>query len=341
MLLSKKILVSIIGVIVGIQGILVSALSYKSYKELKDYENILSSEKSVYVSYAESINQIKRVSNNKEEHVENNTIESSTIENKGIEYNNEEVLNVGKESTDKRKNILLVGVDSRSRDFSGRSDTILLLSLSSSGSYLISIPRDSYVYLKDKGRYDKINHSYAYGGVDSLEDAVGRLLDIKIDNYAVINFYNFVDLINSVGGIEVEVPFSFKEKGLKGETISFTKGKMVLDGDEALAYVRMRKSDSRGDVGRNERQKQVIHSFMDKVISIEGIKNGVSIYNTYKKMVKTDLSVWDIPKYIGYVAEISNIKSITLYGRGEKIKGVYYMILDKKILQDTKEILKK
>lgn len=333
--MNKKIIILLVSILF-VQAICVGVFSYNSYKKVLDDEKKFKESVRLLGKYN---NSEKVFANNKVEGVEENTpndISEDMGKLEDMEYLKNNIVDV-----EGRKNVLLVGVDSRGNDFSGRSDTILLLSLSKKGSYLISIPRDSYVYIKKKNKYDKINHSYAYGGIESLKQAVSDLLGVRIDNYAVINFYNFIDLIDSVGGVEVDIPFDFKEQGVHGETIVFHKGKAVLNGDQALAYVRMRKSDSRGDIGRNDRQKQVLYAFTKKVLSLEGVKNIPTLYDKYKALVRSDIKVIDIPKYLGFLNELNNIKSVTLQGEGVKIKGVYYMKLNSNELKHVIDLLSK
>jgi len=336
----------IVGVVVGLllQALGLGVIIHENVLALKKFEegaNISANVVANYQSLQESRERINKEDNDSEEVVKEVGDLPQNQENVDIEIINKGITSNNITEIEGRKNILLIGVDSRSDDFSGRSDTILLLSLSKNGSYLVSIPRDSYVFIKKKGKYDKINHSYAYGGVDSLKETVSHLLGVKIDNYAIINFSNFIKVIDSIGGVEVNVPFSFSEKGIHGEIITFTEGTQALNGDEALAYVRMRKQDRRGDVGRNDRQKQVILGVVNKVLTVEGIKNIIPLYNSYKKFVKTDFSLIDIGEYMGYITEINKIKNVTLHGKGMKIKGIYYMDLDKNTLNITRELLKK
>lgn len=124
---------------------------------------------------------------------------------------------------------------------------------------IISIPRDSYTEIIGKGKKDKINHAYAFGGINMAVKTVENFLDIPIDHYIEVNMEGFKDIVDAVGGIEVNNDMEFKY----GE--HFNKGEIHLNGDQALLYSRMRYNDPRGDFGRQMRQRQVIQAVIKKV----------------------------------------------------------------------------
>src|SRR5699024_7653135 len=117
-----------------------------------------------------------------------------------------------------------------------------------------SIPRDSYVYIPEVGYEDKINHAHAFGGHRATIDAVENLLDIPVDYWVKLNFNAFVDVIDAIDGIDVEVPYEFTESNSddKRDSIHLFPGKQLVDGEEALALARTRKLDN--DIERGKRQ---------------------------------------------------------------------------------------
>src|SRR5699024_63461 len=115
---------------------------------------------------------------------------------------------------------------------------------------LVSIPRDSRTLIVGKGFQDKINHAYAFGGSEMSVATVENFLDIDLDYYVRMNMEGLAQLVDAVGGIMVNNDQQFSQSGY-----TFDTGKIQLDGDKALAYVRMRKQDPQGDVGRNDRQR--------------------------------------------------------------------------------------
>ncbi|WP_246186792.1 LCP family protein [Microlunatus speluncae] len=170
--------------------------------------------------------------------------------------------------------ILLVGSDSRegltpeeqkrlgTGDTAGkRTDTIMILYTPPSGkSALISVPRDSYVTVPGEGKH-KINSAYAWGGAKLLTETVEQATGLRMDGYLEVGFGGFVDVIDSVGGIEMCIPKDIKDKKSK---LNVKKGCQQLDGPTALAYVRMRYKDPRGDLGRMERQREMISAVAEK-----------------------------------------------------------------------------
>lgn len=162
-------------------------------------------------------------------------------------------------------NFLLVGTDSRenlSRDEQNdlvtghtegaRADTIMVLHLPDSGSpTLLSIPRDSYVPIP--GYHDnKINAAYAKGGPKLLVDTVEQATGLRIEGYLEIGFGGFVEVVGKVGGVRMCLPKPVVDEKTK---LDLKAGCQDLKGKEALNYVRMRYGDSRGDLGRVERQR--------------------------------------------------------------------------------------
>ena len=111
---------------------------------------------------------------------------------------------------------------------------------------LLSIPRDSYVYIPEVGYKDKINHAHAFGGPVSTIETVEELLEIPIDYYVKINFDAFIEIIDALGGIDMYVPITFTEQdSMTGAgAISLNEGYQHLNGEETLALARTRKIDN-------------------------------------------------------------------------------------------------
>src|SRR5690625_2458351 len=172
--------------------------------------------------------------------------------------------------------VLLMGVDSgdeRGDDESARSDALRVATLNKDEKSvkLLSIPRDSYVYIPEVGYYDKINHAHAFGGTKGAIDAIENLLEIPVDYYVKLNFHAFVDVIDAIGGVEVDVPYEFKESDSndKRDNIHLYEGRQVLNGEEALAFARTRKMDN--DIERGKRQLEIIDSVINKATSVSSL----------------------------------------------------------------------
>ena len=147
-------------------------------------------------------------------------------------------------------------------DIGQRTDSIILVHVPSSGgkASLVSIPRDSYVPIPGHGS-NKINAAFAFGGAKLLTQTIEQNTGIYLDGYLEIGFAGFANVVDSLGGVDVCVPFDMNDQDA---AIDLKKGCQTLDGPTALGYVRARKSDPRGDIGRAERQRQFLGAVLKK-----------------------------------------------------------------------------
>jgi len=153
-----------------------------------------------------------------------------------------------------------------------RTDTIMIVSIPRSGQpALISLPRDSYLPIPGNGR-NKINAAYGLGGPELLVQTVEEATDLLIDGYAEIGFGGFVNVIDALGGIEMCLPEAIKDRDSK---LDLPQGCQTLGGADALGYVRMRKADARGDLGRVERQRQMLGAVAAEAASPATLLNPV------------------------------------------------------------------
>jgi LCP family protein required for cell wall assembly len=221
--------------------------------------------------------------------------------------------------------ILVMGVDKRAHDV-GRSDTLMLLTLNPKmkSMKIVSIPRDTYTEIVGKGKKDKINHSYAFGGINMTVKTVEQFLNVPVDHYVEINMEGFKDIVDAVGGIDVNNDLDFTEEG-----IHFAKGNIHLDGKKALVYARMRKKDPRGDFGRQMRQRQVVQAVIQKGSNLSSLANYTRILSALEKNVKTSFTqeeMMEIPQ--GYRDCQDRVEEIQIEGKDTKINGIYYYIVD-------------
>lgn len=228
--------------------------------------------------------------------------------------------------------ILFLGLDDRDDSLKGRTDANLLVTFNKeAGSVkLLSIPRDSRVEIVGRDRQDKINHAHAFGGVDMTIDTVEHLLDIPVDYFVKLNFDAFLEVVDALGGVEIDVPFAFTEMDStdrQGE-ITINEGTQLLNGEEALAYARMRKKDPRGDIGRGERQQQVLAAIIKKSASFSTITKFDEILESVEKNLVTNLSFGNILSLHSYRSGLNNIESINFEGGNSTIEGVYYYELE-------------
>lgn len=159
-------------------------------------------------------------------------------------------------------NMVLMGSDTRGGE-RGRSDVLQLLHISGDRQnvFLMSIPRDSYVEIPGRGKA-KINAAYSWGGAALAVETMEKLFDVPMDHTVLIDFVGFKNVIDSMGGVTV---YNKEESSSRG--VDFPKGEITLDGDEALVFVRERKTLSNGDFGRAERQRDVIKAVLGKLAS--------------------------------------------------------------------------
>jgi LCP family protein required for cell wall assembly len=143
-----------------------------------------------------------------------------------------------------------------------RTDTILLLHDPPSGpTALISIPRDTYAEIPGNG-HNKINAAYAFGGPPLLVESVERLTGLHVDHYAEVGFGSVKEIVDAVGGVRLCLDYDVDDRrsGLKWKAGCHTVG-----GKKAIAFSRMRYADPKGDIGRAERQRQLIGALSQKV----------------------------------------------------------------------------
>lgn len=220
--------------------------------------------------------------------------------------------------------ILLLGVDEREND-KGRSDVIIVVTLNpqKESTLLFNIPRDTRTPIIRHGTVDKINHAYAFGGVDMAVETVEEFLATPIPYYVKVNMEGFEQIIDSLGGVEVdnELPFTYDE-------YQFPKGTIHLTGKTALIYSRMRYDDPRGDLGRNDRQQKIIRAVMEKsrILALPGKLDG--FLKQMESVVKTNLTFDEMKKLaLEYTPSIHQIESIQVQGTGKLINHTYYYMV--------------
>jgi LCP family protein required for cell wall assembly len=144
-----------------------------------------------------------------------------------------------------------------------RTDSIMLLHVPESGpTALISLPRDSYVSIPGHGK-NKINAAFSFGGPQLLIQTVENVTGLRVDHYVEIGFGGFASIVDSVGGINMCLPKAIKDKDAH---IDLPQGCQDLDGPNALGYVRARHFDPKGDLGRVERQREMIGAIAKKAV---------------------------------------------------------------------------
>src|SRR5690625_4893793 len=227
----------------------------------------------------------------------------------------------GKEKSDLREekvdpdihnvSILLLGIDEndiRKQNEVARADAIMVATLNKEDKSvkLLSIPRDSRVYIPEVNYDDKINHAYAFGemskgynvtGTSAMVETVENLLEIPIDYYIKLNFNAFIAIIDALGGIAVDVPYTISELNSQDDKngIYLEEGFQTLNGEEALALARTRKLDS--DFERGKRQMEIIDAMMNKSMSVSSILKYGDMIDSLEGNMSTNMKPENIKSF--------------------------------------------
>ncbi|MCU4769881.1 LCP family protein [Bacillus toyonensis] len=231
--------------------------------------------------------------------------------------------------------ILIMGIEDYATDGqNGRTDSLMFATVNPKTQRisLMSIPRDSRVPIVGKDKEDKINAAHAYGGEQMAIKTVEGFLKVPVDHYIKIDFQGFKGIVDAVGGVTVDVPFDFWERSDVDyyKKIQFKQGQQNLNGEEALAYVRMRKQDPNGDYGRAARQRQLLAAVAQKLNSASTVFKIKDLTAVVGKYIKTDIPISDglalYNKLSGF--DPSTIQTLKLEGEDKKIGGIYYFLPD-------------
>lgn len=166
-------------------------------------------------------------------------------------------------------NFVLLGSDSRDTadTGAGRSDTIIMVHLNKQRdkAYLVSFPRDMWVSVPGYGK-NKINAAFAFGGPPLTVSTLEGMTGARMDHVVLVDFEGFIELTNSLGGVSVKNDDAFTSHGF-----TYPKGQITVKGEEALWFVRERKSLPNGDLDRAKNQRKVVQAIVAKGLSREVI----------------------------------------------------------------------
>ncbi|PXW92022.1 LytR family transcriptional attenuator [Streptohalobacillus salinus] len=241
--------------------------------------------------------------------------------------------------------VLFIGVDrggARETSSNGLSDALILATFNKDlkSVKMLSIPRDSYVYVPMRDTYTKINHAHAYGGPTATIDTIEHLFEIPVDYYVSVNFDAFIDVVDALNGIKVEVPYELHEMDSNDtkNAIHLLPGMQSLDGEEALALARTRKMDS--DLERGKRQQLIMTAIFDKAVSMDGVINVNDVIRAVGDNMKTSMTFNEMTSFIPFLSKGSiNIESLNLEGH-DLWTDAYYFELDEVHLEEVKQELK-
>lgn len=202
-------------------------------------------------------------------------------------------------------NILLFGVDSRDEGISGRSDSMMILTLNKKTKkiHLTSFMRDTVVDVDGHGK-QKLNHAYAFGGAKLAMKTYNQNFNLAINEYITVDFQGVTHIIDSIGGVEVKIEpneIGYLNDYLnhintlpgvnKGESVT-SAGLQTLSGAQALAYTRIRYTEG-GDYKRTERQRTILEAMMKKAMKMGPIEMQ-NVLKTVSPYVETNLGFNDL-----------------------------------------------
>jgi len=243
----------------------------------------------------------------------------------------------------KRRNILLLGVDSNGADsdlwVGTRTDTMILLNIDPKTKTVnaISIPRDSKVYLPKGMGVQKINAAHAIGGIDMTIKTVEDTLGVHVDKYIMLHDNAVREIVKALGGVDIYVEKNMHYNDNAGHLhINFTKGKHHLTEKDAVEYLRFR-HDALGDIGRTQRQQWFLRGLLADLQKPETIAKIPQIISVVHKYVKTDLSAYELTQYATLAKgfDMDNIEIAMLPGAPNKHGYISYWILDPDKTQDV------
>lgn len=230
---------------------------------------------------------------------------------------------------------LLLGVDTNDGSKSGsRTDTMMLFKVDKKTGKIsvLSIPRDTRTRIRGRAQEDKINHAHAYGGPELSVKAVKDLLGIELEYYVKVDFQIVKEFVDLIGGVEVDVPMDIKGTNIK-------KGVQVLNGEQAMEFLRFRKGYQDQDLGRIRAQQQFIKAAAKQTLKISNVGKIPQMIKSYYNNVETNIPLDLILKFAASAKDydLDGMKMATLPGKPAYINGISYFICD----EEQAEILVK
>ena len=244
-------------------------------------------------------------------------------------------------------NVLLIGNDSRENGTDGRSDAMILLSISDKTKtvHMTSLLRDMYVEIPGHDG-NRLNAAYSYGGAELLMETIELNLGIEVNRYALVNFEAFASLVDAVGGVDLELTneevqlvngylVEYNQLTNRSEGTDYmdenASGLLHLNGPQALAYSRNRYIGT--DFGRTERQRKVLSAVIDNLpralitdpaALIDGVLSNLTTNLTQGEVFKLSLQAW---KLLGYDMVQSSIPLEGTY-QNASIRGMSVLEVD-------------
>lgn len=209
-------------------------------------------------------------------------------------------------------NIVILGSDQLAGSVGFRTDVIMLLTINKEKDTvsITSIPRDLYVYIPG-WTSQRINTAFPHGGFPALKNTFEYNFGFRPDYYVLINFWFFERVINDLGGIYVQVPRTLCDDNWHGKRHCIYPGRRHFYGEEALWYVRSRKTTS--DFDRNRRQQLVLNAVFDRALALNTLGKIPKLYNTYRNSVSTNIPLKTVLSLVPTAAKLKDTSRIKQY----------------------------
>ncbi len=241
------------------------------------------------------------------------------------------------------KNIALYGLDTREHNNKGRTDAIIVLSIDRVNNAIkfTSIARDTYIQYQN-GKHDKITHAWAYGGANLAVKTLNYNFGLDITDYVTVNFYQFAEIIDYIGGVEIDVSEA-EMKVMNREHIPYTQsigietkllthaGLQILDGGQALSYARDR--DIGGDIARGGRQREVLAAMFEAAKKMNPLKYPKLIEMVLEQCTTTldssemlSIGMWAVTN--GPELQSMGFPNDECKSTGQMINGTSYVVYD-------------
>ena len=232
--------------------------------------------------------------------------------------------------------ILVLGSDMRAGESGGRSDSLMLVHVDPASNYLslLSIPRDLRVEISGHG-LNKINTAYSFGGAALAIQTVKQLTGINIDHFIQVDFAAFQALADTLGGVYVDVDRRYLNADASYEPIDIQPGYQLLNGHDALEYVRFR-HDKNADFGRMLRQQRFLAALKEQIgslgaglaLKLPGITSALFANAT------TDLGADDFLKLAYWAVRLNGdrVRQVRIIGDSPTIDGVSYVVASQQVI---------
>lgn len=264
----------------------------------------------------------------------------------------EKIINITKkvDVTNRTFTIFISGIDTSGKVSTvSRSDVNMLVTVNpvTKDILMISIPRDYYVTLANKGKADKLTHA-GLGGVENSVKTIENFMGIDINYYVRVNFTSLVKIVDALGGITVESPVAFDT--MHGN-YHVTAGMNEMNGEQALGFVRERYALKGGDVDRVQNQQRVLSAILKKAMSPAIITNYTELMNSVQGSFETNIASDEIMKLVRMqLIDMASwdFHQTVLSGNGTRMTGgaympgssLYYMIPDEESVQAAGELIR-